>query len=116
MAPITVPINLNYNKTEGQNTTNHSEKALYTIGAGTTDVLNIYFKGTMFICIFFLTLLCPLSADYRRVCRDDNPLPPEEENWLLCDPDVSTLHYDCYPLPSVVLAQQRVCPCQDCLW
>lgn len=69
-----------------------------------------------FICAFFLTSSCLLSADHRRVCCDDNPLPPEEENRLLCDPDISTLHHDSHPLPSVFLAQQRVRPCQDCLW
>lgn len=55
-------------------------------------------------------------ANHRRVRSDDNPLPPEEENWLLCDPDISTLHHDSHPLSSVFLAQPRVRPCQNCLW
>lgn len=45
MTPITVPIKFNYNKTEGQNTTNHLEKTLYTTGTGTKDFLNVYLKG-----------------------------------------------------------------------
>lgn len=62
-----------------------------------------------------ITFPCLLLMNNRRVRCDDNPLPPEEENWLLCDPDISALHHDSHPLPGVFLAEQRVCPCQDCL-
>lgn len=58
-----------------------------------------------------ISRLSDLSTDHRRVCGDDNPFPPEEENWLLCDPDVPPLHHDCHPFPSLILAQQRVRPC-----
>lgn len=68
------------------------------------------------VSAFFMDAHIMCFADFRRVCGDDDPLPPEEENWLLCDPDISPLHHDSDPVPGVVLAQQRVRPCQDCVW
>jgi len=49
----------------------------------------------------------------RPVHRDDGPLLPEEEDRLLCDPDIHAVLHDRHPLPGVLLAQQRVRPRQD---
>lgn len=40
----------------------------------------------------------------RGVCRHDHTLPPQEEDWVLCDPDLPTLHYDGHPVPGLLLA------------
>lgn len=117
MTTVTVPIKFSYNKSEGQNNNKPFRKK------HTLDYRDEYDASPKYIfwkkspkCICSLWLSCVLSADHRRVRRDDNPLPPEEENWLLCDPDISALHHDSHPVPSVFLAQQRIRPCQDCLW
>ena len=61
-----------------------------------------------------MTMSVPLTLSllplHRRVRRDDNVLPPEEEDRLLCDPDLPALHHDRHPLPGLLLAQQRVRP------
>lgn len=68
---------------------------------------------------------CPLSPPVpalhhmtvsRRIHSHDGSIPPEEENRLLCDPDVPALHHDRHPLPGLLLAQPRVGAGQDRLW
>lgn len=40
----------------------------------------------------------------RGVCRHDHTLPSQEEDRVLCDPDLPTLYYDGHPVPGLLLA------------
>ncbi|KAG7255603.1 hypothetical protein CRUP_023081, partial [Coryphaenoides rupestris] len=53
------------------------------------------------------------AVQHGRIRGDDHPLPPEEEDRLLRDPDVPALHHDRHPVPGVLLAQQGVRARQD---
>lgn len=61
-----------------------------------------------------LTWTFPLVL--RWIHSHDGSLPSEEEDRLLCDPDISALHHDGHPLPGLLLAQPRVGAGQNCLW
>ena len=61
-----------------------------------------------------LTLLSVLPS--RRVCCYDNSFPPEEKDWIFCYSNIPAMHNDSYSLPSLILAQQRVCASEDGLW
>lgn len=76
------------------------------------DWIGAHFNNTMFTRLHTTSFysLC------RRICRHDNPLPSQAKNWLLCDPDLLAMYYDCHSVASVFLAQQRVCPCPHGLW
>lgn len=60
-------------------------------------------------------LLCP-AVSYRSIHRDDGSLLPEEEDRLLCHPDLHALLHDCNPVTGFLLAQPGVCASTDCLW
>ena len=53
---------------------------------------------------------------FRWIHSHDSSLPSEEEDRLLCDPDISALYHDGHPLTGVLLAQSRVSASQNCLW
>lgn len=57
-----------------------------------------------------------LLFSHRAVHSNDGPFLLEEEDWLLCHPDLHALFHDCHPFASVVLAQPRVSASKDCLW
>ena len=61
-----------------------------------------------------LTLLSVLTS--RRVCCYDHSFPPEEKDWIFCYSNIPAMHNDSYSLPSLILAQQRVCASEDGLW
>ncbi len=67
------------------------------------------------IWIHMLPLSC-LFPECRWIYSDDCPFPSEEEDWVLCDPDVPALHNDRHLIPSVFLAQPRVCPRTHSFW
>jgi len=51
----------------------------------------------------------------RWIHSHDSSLPFEEEDRLLCDPDVSALYHDGHPLPGLLLAQPGVGAGQNCV-
>lgn len=66
---------------------------------------------------FFKVKLLNLAVfPSRRICCDDHSFPPEKENWLFCYSNIPAMHNDRHSVPSLLLAQQRVCASQDCLW
>ncbi|KAL0161907.1 hypothetical protein M9458_041303, partial [Cirrhinus mrigala] len=50
-----------------------------------------------------------------RVCCHDNTFPPQKEDRLLRHPDVFAVYHDRDPVPGVLLAEQGICPCQNCV-
>lgn len=59
---------------------------------------------------------CVHFSPPRRIYYYDSTFSSQKENRLFCHPDIPSLHYDCDLITSVVLAEQRICPCSDCLW
>lgn len=55
-----------------------------------------------------LTRRVSLCVSLRGIRGDDDVLPPEEEDWLLCDSDVPAMHHDRHTVSSLLLAEQRV--------
>lgn len=62
----------------------------------------------------FILLLFHCSP-CRSIHSHDGPFLPEEEDRLLCYSDLHALLHDCHSVPSLILAQPWICPCQDCL-
>lgn len=52
----------------------------------------------------------------RSIHGDDGSLLPEEEDWLLCHPDLHALLHDCNPVAGFILAQPGVCASADGVW
>lgn len=57
-----------------------------------------------------------LNSPSRWIYCNDSSFPLEKKNWVFCDSDLSALHHDCHSLPSVILAEQRICACKNCVW
>lgn len=72
------------------------------------------FKDNFFSRSNCFTLLSVLPS--RRICCNDHSFPPEEKDWLFRYSNIPAMHNDGYSLPSLFLAQQRVCTSKDCLW
>lgn len=58
----------------------------------------------------------PGSFLRRWIHSDDGSFPSEEEDRLLCHPDVPAVHHDSHSFPSVFLAEQRIGASQNCVW
>lgn len=52
----------------------------------------------------------------RRICCYDHSFPPEKKDWLFCYSNIPAMHNDRHSVPSLLLAQQRVCTSKDRLW
>uniref|UniRef100_A0A670IWN6 Gamma-aminobutyric acid type A receptor subunit alpha6 n=1 Tax=Podarcis muralis TaxID=64176 RepID=A0A670IWN6_PODMU len=57
-----------------------------------------------------------LCVSHRRVFTSGTLFSSAKENRLLSHSDIHPLHYDCNPVPSCVLDQQRSCPSKNCGW
>ena len=58
----------------------------------------------------------PGSFLRRWIHSDDGSFPSEEEDRLLCHPDVPAVHHDSHSFPGVFLAEQRIGASEDCVW
>lgn len=63
----------------------------------------------LFHCVLFL-------CGTRWIYSNDGSFSLEEKNWLFCHSDLPPLYHDCHSVSSVILAEQRICTCQDSLW
>lgn len=63
---------------------------------------------------FSFIVLCLFVAP-RRIYSNDGSFSLEEKNWLFCHSNLPPLYHDCHSLSSVILAEQRICTCQDSL-
>lgn len=68
-------------------------------------------KMITFCFIIFCLFVAP-----RRIYSNDGSFSLEEKNWLFCHSDLPALYHDCDSLSSVILAEQRICTCQDSFW
>lgn len=58
----------------------------------------------------------PDSGLLRWIHCDDGSFSPEEEDRILCHPDLPPVHHDRHSFPSVFLVEQRISAGQDCVW
>lgn len=61
-------------------------------------------------------LMCSHLLICRRIHNHDSSLPPEKEDWLLCHPDLPSLHNDRDLITGVLLAEPGISPSQDSFW